>query len=77
MIGLPGPMVVSLLRDRGGAIYASTRTRRRQWALTRLGDPPLRTTTINLPARINYLGWGIGQLALQDRLGDWWVPTQR
>jgi signal transduction histidine kinase/ligand-binding sensor domain-containing protein len=73
--GLPGPMVVSLLRDRGGEIYASTRTRRRQWALTRLGDPPLRTTTIKLPARINYLGWGIGQLALQDRLGDWWVPT--
>jgi ligand-binding sensor domain-containing protein/signal transduction histidine kinase len=27
------------------------------------------------PKNITYFGWGCNQITLQDRTGDWWVPT--
>jgi ligand-binding sensor domain-containing protein/signal transduction histidine kinase len=28
-----------------------------------------------LPRQLTYFGWGWHQLALQDRVGEWWLPT--
>jgi len=73
--GLPDLPVVSFFHDRRGRLYASAPEARPEWAITRLEDPPFHTTRIILAPEIKSVSWGISQLTLQDRHGDWWVPT--
>ena len=72
---LPGPYPASFVRDRGGGLYVSTHDNDGQTILNRLGPSPGKAIRVNVPAAITGRGWGVSELTLQDRSGDWWVPT--
>jgi ligand-binding sensor domain-containing protein/signal transduction histidine kinase len=74
--GLGGNQVVSVFEDRDGRIYAVNGIRR--ILLNRFEGNrfvAVEPLLIRGAKPITYMGWGIGQTALQDHLGDWWVPT--
>ena len=61
---------VAIFETRAGELCLAERQ-----LLRRFDGERFIATHFNLPRHITYFGWGWHQLTLQDRAGEWWVPT--
>lgn len=72
--GLGESFVSSLFESRAGDLcgmtFFSSST-----PLSWFDGDRFRAIRPQLPQRVDYLGWGWHQLTLQDRAGEWWLPT--
>jgi ligand-binding sensor domain-containing protein/signal transduction histidine kinase len=74
--GLGGNQVTSIFEDRQGRLCVVNGIRR--IVLNRFDGQRFHSVQpllVRGTKPIHYLGWGTGQIVLQDRRGDWWVPT--
>jgi len=71
--GLRDPAIASIFEDQSGALCVSSING--AILLDRFDGVGFRSLKPRLPKYISYYGWGWGQLSLQDRQGDWWIPT--
>ena len=47
----------------------------RKRVIVKNGEKGLSVVQPNFPRHITYFGWGFNQVGLQDRQGEWWLPT--
>ena len=74
--GLGGDQVTSIFEDRSGGLCVANGIRRiilNRWVGNRF--KAVQPLLARGGAPIRYMGWGIGQTVVQDRAGDWWIPT--
>ncbi len=71
--GLASQAVYSVFEDRAGELCVVNVDD--GIIVNRLVGQKFVPTRIHTPKQITYFGWGSGQLSLQDREGEWWVPT--
>jgi ligand-binding sensor domain-containing protein/signal transduction histidine kinase len=73
--GLIGREVTAIREDRSGRLCVSgVAADGRRWFGALEGDD-LTSFTPRGTERLQYWGWGWGQTLLQDREGEWWLPT--
>ena len=70
--GLGSVVISSIFESREGEVCASSASK--SILIDCFDGKKFGSVRPNLPALSN-LGWGWSQLTLQDKLGDWWVPT--
>jgi signal transduction histidine kinase/ligand-binding sensor domain-containing protein len=70
--GLEAPGVVGLMEDRNGKTYALTGAGH---VLNELVAGRFEPRPRRQPPGLTDMGWGQGPVALQDRLGEWWVAS--
>jgi signal transduction histidine kinase/ligand-binding sensor domain-containing protein len=79
--GLANERINSIFENRDGELFvingpgtigADGSTGRR---VNEFDGARFNTGAPNVPARVNYHGWGWAQTVIQDHLGEWWVPT--
>jgi len=73
--GLSNGDISSLFQDRMGRACTFNRDRQRSEFVSCFDGRRFTSVHLNLPHRIQNLGWGWGQEALQDMAGQWWAPT--
>jgi ligand-binding sensor domain-containing protein/signal transduction histidine kinase len=71
--GLDSGFIVSLLEDRSGRLWAVSNGAHGR-VFNRFDGGKFQPVRPNVPRGIAW-GWGAGQITLQARGGDWWVPT--
>jgi len=69
--GLAVNRITSVFEDRDGELYVTTTG----GAIHRRDGDRFVAVMPRLPPHIRYRGWGWGQVALRDHLGDWWYAT--
>src|SRR5262249_41825263 len=71
--GLQNSNISALFEDHSGALFAVTD----QVVLNRFNGTRFETIRPSIPENIRQLGWGSRQLVVEDRVGEWWVPTAK
>jgi ligand-binding sensor domain-containing protein/two-component sensor histidine kinase len=74
--GLDSVHVVSVGEDRNGGLFAVTESPRGK-LVNRYDGHRFHPVRPNIPREITDWGWGSNQITLQDRAGQWWVPTSQ
>jgi signal transduction histidine kinase/ligand-binding sensor domain-containing protein len=75
--GLHDPNITSIFEDLAGDLCVLSAARNGVW-INRFDGKRFRATLPRFPPEINWLdnfGWGWKQTSLQDRAGEWWIPT--
>ena len=73
--GLDGGDIVSVFEDQKGGLCVFMRDTQSRQFIARFNGRRFDSVRVQLPASIRKNGWGVAQVALQDRGGDWWVAT--
>lgn len=73
--GLDAHDVASIFENRAGELCILARDKAAKMLLNRFDEKGLLTVRPNFPKHITNFGWGWNQYGLQDRAGDWWIPT--
>ena len=71
--GLRNSRITSIFPDQSGRVCVSST--RSGWSINCYDETGFPGVRLQLPHRITQLGWGWNQTALQDHLGEWWIPT--
>jgi signal transduction histidine kinase/ligand-binding sensor domain-containing protein len=71
--GLRGFRIRSILEGRDGTLYVLSAAERD--FVQRFDGERFEAVAPKLPPPLTYTGWWIGQVGLEDREGDWWLPT--
>ena len=72
--GLDARFIGSIFEDRSGALCVITGGPRGR-LVNRFDGSRFYPIRPDIPRAINDWGWSVGQLTLQARNGEWWVPT--
>jgi signal transduction histidine kinase/ligand-binding sensor domain-containing protein len=75
--GFPHAPVNSIFEDRDGALTVISRddSKNSRRVINRFDGARFNAVAPNLPSYIAYHGWGGWQTIIQDRTGEWWIPT--
>ena len=73
--GLGGSEIMSVFQDNSGAVCASLLDTNGTLRIARLEHGRFLSLRPGGTAGVRNWGWGTHQTVLQDREGDWWVPT--
>jgi signal transduction histidine kinase/sugar lactone lactonase YvrE len=72
--GLEGREITSIFESRSGALCA-TGVQEGRVFLARFDESRFRSFRPRGTERLRYWGWAFQQTVLQDRAGEWWLPT--
>jgi ligand-binding sensor domain-containing protein/two-component sensor histidine kinase len=72
--GLTIPGASSIFENQAGALCVISLTTA-SLSLRQFDGANFNDITPRFPKAINYFGWGWNQYGLQDRAGEWWLPT--
>ncbi|MBL8189778.1 MAG: hypothetical protein JNK38_17325, partial [Acidobacteria bacterium] len=73
--GLNATSVFSIFNDRNGRLIVATIDRSRDLMLNFFDDRRFTQVEPNTPPGTNH-GWSWGQIIVNSRAGDWWIPTE-
>ncbi len=73
--GLADTLLASVLESGAGELCALTKDSTDRLLINRFDGKGFVGIRLNFPKHITYFGWGWTQFGLQDRVGDWWLPT--
>jgi len=71
--GLGSSSIASIFEDQAGELCVSSLFT--DIVLSRFDERHFLAAKPRLPEYFDYYGWGWQQLSMQDRRGDWWIPT--
>ncbi len=71
--GLGSEVISSIFESQAGEVCASSAAK--EILIDCFDGKKFASIRPNLPRTLSNLGWGWNQLSLQDRGGEWWVPT--
>jgi ligand-binding sensor domain-containing protein/two-component sensor histidine kinase len=73
--GLGSSRIPSIFENRKGELCVVGSSPYAGWTINQFDGKSFTAIRPNVPKNIIYFGWGWNQIALQDRMGEWWVPT--
>ncbi len=73
--GLASNFVLSVFEDQAGELCVTSQVPGTHKPLNWFDGRRFHPVLPNIPASVRLWGWGRNQLAFQDHLGHWWVPT--